>query len=289
MMTRETEFTITDDGDPIGASILGVDLAGGAETETVADIHAALDARAVVCLRDQTLSPDDFLAFAKCFGEIEINTFNKFALEGYPEILKVSNIMVDGKNVGYADAGTHWHSDMSYTATPPSYTMLYALEVPHEDGRPLGDTLFAGTAVAHDALPAETRQRIGGLRATHDFAAKPRGLKKPVALTSEQIAANPAVVHPVARAHPRTGRPCLYVNAGECTGIEGVDEAEALALIEVLVRHCLDDRFRYRHIWRVGDVLIWDNCAVQHVALRDYAWPQRRMMLRATVGGTVPV
>jgi len=220
---------------------------------------------------------------------VAINAFDNHALGDFPGMLRISKIREDGRPIGYADAGSHWHSDMSYTARPPRCTMLHALEVPMHDGEPRGDTLFVSTAAAYDALPAATRARIDGLRAIHRFAAKPRGFAKPVTLSAEQKARYPDVAHPIARSHPATGRKCLYVNEGECVGIPGMARDEALALIRELARHCLRPEFLYRHKWRVGDLVMWDNCAVQHKAIKDYELPQRRLMHRVTVNGSVPV
>ena len=114
---------------------------------------------------------------------------------------------------------------------------------------------------------------IEDLQAVHRFAAKERGVKKPVAVTKAQIEENPDARHPVARPHPKTGRKALYVRKGECVGIDGMDESEALALIDRLSDLIVEDRFIYRHRWAVGDLLMWDNPAVQHVAIRDYEWP----------------
>ena len=274
---------------PVGAEIRGVDLAIGIDDETFAEIDAALSEHAVIFLRDQHISPAQQVEFSRRFGEIEINSFNKFALEGEPAVLVVSNIKEKGKDIGYADAGSHWHSDMSYTATPPRLTMLYAVEVPHQDGRPLGDTWFASATAAYDDLADEEKQRLDGLRAVHRFAAKERGVRKPVELSAEQIAKNPDVVHPVVRRHPITGREALYVRKGECIGIEGMADDEALPLIERLSDHITRDEYIYRHQWQVGDLLMWDNALVQHWAPRDYEWPDRRLMLRTTVNGSVPV
>ena len=139
---------------PVGAEIRGVDLAKGLEDATFAEIDAALSEHAVIFLRDQHITPEQQVAFSRRFGEIEINSFNKYALKENPAVLVVSNIKEDGKDIGYADAGSHWHTDMSYTATPPRLTMLYAVEVPHKNGRPLGDTWFASACAAYDDLPA---------------------------------------------------------------------------------------------------------------------------------------
>lgn len=274
---------------PVGAEIRGVDLAGGIDDATFAEIDAALSEHAVVFLRDQHITPAQQVEFSRRFGEIEVNSFSKYALAGHPAVLVVSNIKEGGTDIGYADAGSHWHTDMSYTATPPRLTMLYAVEVPHRDGKPLGDTWFASAAAAYDDLPDGMKKKLDGKRAIHRFAAKERGVKKPVPLTAEQIAKNPDVIHPVVRRHPVTGRKALYLRKGECIGIEGIADGEALPLIEDLSDRITSDRYIYRHSWMVGDLLMWDNALVQHWAPRDYEWPDRRKMLRTTVNGSVPV
>ena len=273
---------------PAGAEVVGADLAGELDERAFATIDAALNEHAVIVLRGQAIGPEQLLRFTRRFGALEINAFNKFALPSHREVLVVSNIIEAGRSIGYADAGTHWHTDMSYTATPPRCTLLYAIEVPEADGVVLGDTLFAHVGAAYDALSTAMKQRLDGLRAIHRFSAKPRGLKKAVALTAAQIERYPDVTHPVVRTHPLTGQKCLYVHAGECIGIPGLAEADALALIKELSEHCTRPEFIYRHRWRAGDLLIWDNCAVQHLAIRDYEWPQRRLMHRTTVNGSAP-
>ncbi|MFT5173017.1 MAG: taurine dioxygenase [Gammaproteobacteria bacterium] len=275
--------------EPIGAQIRGVDLAAGIDNQTFAEIDAALSEHAVIFLRDQNITPAQQVDFSRRFGELEVNAFNKFALTEDPRVLVVSNIKQDGTDIGYADAGSHWHTDMSYTATPPRLTMLYAREVPHHNGAPLGDTWFASAIAAYHGLTEELKTKVVGMRAIHRFAAKERGVKKPVPITAQQIAKNPDVIHPVVRSHPVTGRKALYVRKGECIGIEGMADDEALTLIEQLSDHITSQEYIYRHKWQVGDVLIWDNASVQHWAPRDYEWPQRRLMLRTTVNGSTPV
>jgi len=287
-MATEQHFTLRRFDAVLGAEITGLDLSRDLDDACFAEIEAAFDRHSVIVIRDQSLPPGRQLAFAARFGELEINAFDGYALDGHPGVLRLSNIQRDGRNIGYADAGSHWHSDMSYTATPPRCTMLHALEVPHRGGQAIGDTLFASAMAAHDALPAETRRKIDGLRAVHRFAAKERGFKKPVALTQAQKDRYPDIAHPIIRTHPRTGRKGLYVSLGECIGIAGMPDAEALALISELALHIRRDAFVYRHEWRVGDLLMWDNCAVQHRAIKDYELPERRLMHRVTVNGTAP-
>lgn len=288
MNNENKALTVTPFDAVLGAEISGVDLSQPLNDQIFAQIEAAFDRYSVTVIRNQSLTPAQQLTFAARFGELEINAFNAYALEDHPGVLKVSNIEHNGRPIGYADAGSHWHSDMSYTATPPRCTMLYAVEVPEADGKPVGDTLFASGGAAYDALPDAMQDKIQGLSATHRFAAKERGFGKPVALTPEQIAKYPDVTHPIVRTHPKTGRECLYVNRGECVGIPGLEPKEALPLIEKLATHFISPPFIYRHKWQVGDLLMWDNAAVQHRAIKDYDLPQRRLMHRVTVNGSAP-
>ena len=275
-------------GEGAGAEIAGVDLSAPVPDDVFDRIDRALAHHGVLVFRDQRLIPERQLAFCERFGPVEANVFDQYALPGHPGVLVVSNIVEDGRNIGYADAGSHWHTDMSYAATPPRCTALHAIEVPSDGSRNLGDTLFANARAAFEALDEADRKRIDTLRAVHRFSAKERGVKRPVKLTPEQIARHPDVVHPVARTHPVSGAKALYVREGECVGIEGIPDAEAVALIKRLSDHIVRPEFQYRHRWRVGDLVIWDNCVVQHIALRDYEWPQRRLMHRVTAGGSVP-
>jgi taurine dioxygenase len=273
-------------GPLIGAEVSGVNISTELSVENMSRIEKALAEHSVIVFPNQKISPDQQLTFARRFGNLEINAFDKHALEGHPGILKVSNIRDGDKDVGYADAGSFWHSDMSYTDTPPRLTMLYALEIPMRAGKVLGNTLFASAIDAYDALSKEMKEKIQTLRAIHDFAAKKRGVKQPVKLSPEQIAKNPPVQHPIVRIHPITARKSIYVTADECTGIIGWDASESLPLLKTLSEHVVEPKFQYKHKWQVGDLLIWDNCAVQHVVDRNYQFPpDRRMLHRCTVNG----
>ena len=275
-------------GNVIGAEICDVDLAQPLSDADFSQIESAFNAHSVVVFREQYLDEAQLIGFARRFGEVERIFLTQYSHPRHPEIMYVSNIQENGRDIGHADAGRVWHTDMSYTARPPRATLLYALEVPVENGVALGDTHFASAVAAYDNLPGEKRRRIDGLRAIHQVAgrrARTGTGKKDDALRREQ----PAVVHPVARTHPYTGRKCIYVSKGECEGIEGMAKEEALALIEDLADRIVDPRYRHVHRWRVRDLLMWDNCSVQHVASFDYRWPRhRRLMQRVTVGGSVP-
>ena len=268
-----------------GAEILGVDLAAELSDSVFGSIQDALDANGVVFLRDQKLTPQQQVAFTARFGTPDVN-FNalRFGIDGSPEIYIISNITKDGKPIGTRRAGENWHTDMSYAKEPAAATMLYAVEVPELYGLSLGDTAFANAAAAWDALPDEMHAEILGLRGVFDF----RGRKRSSPVSKEDAAKYPPVEHPIVRRHPRTGRKSLYVARDDCTGIVGRGEREGLALIEALADHIVKPEFVYQHKWRVGDVVVWDNCTVQHRAVLDYELPHRRLMWRTTVKGEVP-
>ncbi len=188
------------------------------------------------------------------------------------------------ERTGARRAGETWHTDMSYAKRPAKATMIYAVEVPMLHGMPLGDTAFANAAAAWDALPDSMRNEIENLKGVFDF----RGRKRSLTVSKDDIARYPPVEHPIVRTHPRTGRKGLYVVRDDCTGIVGRDDRSGLALIEALADHIVRPDFIYQHRWRVGDVVVWDNCTVQHRAIQDYDLPQRRLMWRTTVKGDAP-
>jgi taurine dioxygenase len=270
----------------LGAEIKGVDLAQHMEDATFAAIEQAFNEHGVIFFRNQRITPPQQVAFTRRFGEIEFNIFGeRWSVPGSPEIVVVSNVTEDGRPIGVRRAGENWHSDMCYAARPPRGTMLYALEIPVLHGLTLGDTEFASAAAAWDALPPRMRQQIDGRHAVFDFS----GRKRAFPLTQAEIDRYPPVRHPIVRTHPHTGRKSLYVMRDDCVGIEGVPPEKAEALIAALADHVVKPAFIYRHQWRPSDVLMWDNCTVQHRAIQDYDMPQRRLMHRTTMGGAVPM
>lgn len=269
----------------IGAEIKGVDLSQPLDDETFSDIEAAFDTHGVIFLRDQRITPELQVAFCAQFGECAVNHNAKdFGIDGNPEIYLISNIEENGRAIGTPRAGSEWHTDMSYAKRPARATMLYAVEVPELNGLSLGDTEFANTAAAWDVLPDPMKDKLDGLNGIFDFRGRKRGRK----ISEAAIAEHPPVEHPIVRTHPRTGRKGLYIMRNDCTGIIGLEEDEAQALIGALADHITRPEFVYRHRWRVGDVVVWDNCTAQHKAVIDYDLPHRRLMWRTTVKGSVP-
>jgi taurine dioxygenase len=283
------KLTLIKSGNACGAEIK-FDLRSELDDRTFAEIEQAFHDNIVVYFRGQQLSNERHIEFSRRFGELEIHVLKKFLLPDYPEILLISNIKADnGENIGLADAGFTWHTDVSYLKTPSRCSLLYAKEVPYGDGQALGDTVFTSTLAAYEALPQSMKGRLAGLKAIHRYSARKRVASSPrPKLTKEQHDKTPDVAHPIVRTHPWTGRKSLYVTAGECIGIEGLPEDEGLALIEELHAHCLRPEFQYRHKWQVGDLLMWDNATSMHIAICDYQLPERRLMHRTTVAGGVP-
>lgn len=281
--------SIRNSGAACGAEI-DFDLAGEVDDATFGAIESAFHEHIVVVFRDQRLSNQRHIEFSRRFGELEIHIVEKYLLPGYPEILLISNVRNQaGEHIGLADAGFTWHTDTSYRRRPSRCSLLYAKEVPQRDGRARGDTVFANTVAAYQALPASMKRRLDGLKAIHRYSARRRVADSPrPKLTQAQLDETPDIAHPIVRTHPHTGRKALYVTAGECIGIEGMPEDEAVELIGELDAHCVRPEFLYRHQWRVGDLLMWDNASAMHLAICDYALPERRLMHRTTVIGTVP-
>ncbi|MDO8277762.1 MAG: TauD/TfdA family dioxygenase, partial [Burkholderiaceae bacterium] len=198
-----------------------------------------------------------------------------------------SNIKENGKPIGLEDAGRMWHSDMCFTANPPQGSLLYALEVPMKDGQPLGDTLFASTAAAYDALPQALREKIADLQVVNSFAHYAqikREARQTQGAERSEVKAEPPpdVIHPMVRVHPRTGRKCLYLSDGISHKVVGMSDAEGARLIADLLAHMTREEFVYRHRWAVGDLVVWDNCSAIHLAQGGYA-PLRRRMHRTTI------
>lgn len=282
-------LSVRKSGAACGAEI-DFDLSQDIEDTTFREIARAFHDNIVVVFRGQQLSNERHIEFSSRFGELEIHIVTKYLLPGFPEILLISNIRDEsGEHIGLADAGFTWHTDTSYRQRPSRCSLLYAKEVPHREGQPLGDTVFANTIAAYEALPESMKKRIDGLKAIHRYSARRRVVDSPrPKLTPEQLAETPDIAHPIVRTHPYTGRRSLYVTAGECIGIEGMPQDEAVDLIAELDAHCVRLEFLYRHKWQVGDLLMWDNATSMHLAICDYALPQRRLMHRTTVIGTVP-
>ena len=291
-------------GKQLGAEISGVDLSQPLDESTFAEISDAFFEHQVVVFREQRLTPAQQVTFTRRFGELEHHVRKEHCLDGHPEILVVSNVLDErGKAIGVQDAGRFWHSDLSYKRVPSLLSALYALEVPVKDGVVLGATGFASTAAAYEALPDDLKRRLQGLRNVHSYRfyraknvqaqkeeqARGGRVVQEHALSEAQLSSVPDVEAPIVRSHPITGRKGLFINEAHTSCIVGLTEAEGAALLAQICSHIVKPEFRYEHRWRAGDLLMWDNVAVQHKANFDYDLPLRRVMHRTTVRGSPPV
>jgi taurine dioxygenase len=290
-------------GSQLGAEISGVDLSQPLDEPAFARVSEAFFEHQVVVFRDQRLTPPQQIAFTRRFGDLEQHVRKEHCLDGYPEILVVSNVVDErGRAIGVQDAGRFWHSDLSYKQVPSLLSALYALEVPARDGVVLGATSFASTIAAYEALPGALQRRLQGLRNVHSYRyyrvknrkaqederARGERVVQEHAPSEEQMASVPDAEMPTVRTHPVTGRKGLFINEGHSARVGGLPDEEGAALLAQLCQHIVKPEFRYEHQWRVGDLLMWDNVAVQHKANFDYELPLRRLMHRTTVRGSVP-
>ncbi len=259
-----------------------------------AEIKNAFNESGALFIRGQTLEPEDLIVFSKRFGEIESHPRQEYALGDFPEIHTLSNIKDGERTIGSAYAGDDWHTDLCFVKAPSRMSILYSLEIPHDnDGNVLGDTLFVSAADAYDDLDDETRDFISGRHGVMQYNRR-QELKRQERihdhprppLSDEVKAKTPDITHPMVRTHPITGRKSIYVNQTYTFGIDGIAEDEATPILQKLYAHITSEDRVYRHKWQVGDLLMWDNALTQHKAIGDYKLPQRRKLIRTSVTGT---
>ncbi|MCW8084175.1 TauD/TfdA dioxygenase family protein [Sabulicella glaciei] len=274
-------------GQTLGARVTGIDLSKPLGDGEFAGILRALGSHGVLCFPGQRLEPAALRDFSQRFGSIQRSVTGKFHDPQVPEVGILSNIIENGQPIGIGDAGQDWHTDMSYRDLMGFVNVLNAWKVPHRDGKPLGDTVFANMHAAYDELDPALKERLRDATATHDFnkfwdEMRKKGSSR-APLTPEQRAARPPSVHPVFLTHPITGRKVLYCNPGYAIHINELDERESDAVLEQLFAHQLQPRFLYAHVWTEGDLLIWDNIGTLHNAIPNYGPNEHRLMKRCQV------
>jgi taurine dioxygenase len=272
---------------PLGAEVIGLDLAQPLSRRALLRLHAAHLEHHVLVFRDQRITPQQQVAFSRLFGPLQIHVLRNFQLAGVPEVLVVSNIVENGKPIGLGDAGHFWHSDLSYKEKPSLGSMLHAQELPEEGG----DTLFANMHLAYDTLPEALKNAIRHARAEHSYLKQYAELQRRSPwrphLTQAQIDEVKPVVHPVVRTHPETGRQALFVSEHFTTRIIGLPQDESDALLKELFAHSVKPQHIHRHKWRPHDMVFWDNRSLMHLAA-GCPPDQRRKLYRTTIEGDVP-
>jgi taurine dioxygenase len=264
----------------LGAEVSGVDLARDLDDETIADIRRVWLEHLVVFFRDQTLTPQQFLAFGRRFGEPIEYPFVK-GLPDTPEVIAVLKLETERVNFGGI-----WHSDTTYLERPPMASMLIGREVPPAGG----DTEFANMYLAYETLSDGLKRLLEPLRAVNSSALADVSRTREDRLkdSARRDAAQQYVAeHPVVRVHPETGRKALYVNVAHTERFAGMTREESLPLLRYLFRHQVRPEFTCRFRWRPGSIAFWDNRCAQHNAINDYPG-QRRLMHRLTLAGDLP-
>jgi taurine dioxygenase len=265
----------------LGALVHNLDLAASLDDAVIEAIRDGLDEHQVLFFHKQTLTPAQQRDFAARFGELHVHPV-------YPSHETVPEIMIleyDEKLKGHQN---NWHTDVTFIETPPFGSVLYADDVPPSGG----DTLWASSYAAFEALSPPLQNFLTGLHAVHDFAKnftpdrfRTYGVGEKL---GETYAKHKPVLHPVVRTNPKTGRRGLFVNRSFTSHIEGLERAESAALLAFLFTHLETPEFQVRFRWAQGSVAFWDNRFTQHYALSDY-FPHHRRVRRATILGDRPV
>ncbi len=276
-----SSITVTPIAGALGAEVGGIDLSQPLAPDDVAAMRRALLDYLVIFFRDQQLTPETYMTFAKAFGTPVEYPMIK-GIEGFPYITEIVKQEHERANFGGI-----WHSDTTYLETPPMGSMLYALQVPPHGG----DTLFANQYLAYESLSAPLRQFLDGLSGVST------SVKADVSKTREDMIRNAGddagahdlvAEHPAVRTHPETGRRALYVNVAHTSHFKGMTEAESAPILEYLFHHQVRPEFTCRFSWRPGSLAFWDNRAAQHNPVNDYHG-FRRVMRRITLAGDRPV
>jgi len=267
-----------------GAIVRGIDVSTPQSPAQIETILQLLDEHLVIALPHQRLDLDRLEIFTDELGGRHVTPYIN-SVEGRPHVIRV--IKEPSDELNFANA---WHTDLSYLAAPPSYTVLHAHDVPAAGG----DTMWANQYLAYETLPESLKEQIDGLRATHSagLAYGTGGYLEAVAGKSSMtvapsVDAHAVETHPLVIRHPRTGRAALFANSVYTTGIEGMDPAEGASLLARLTAHATHPNFTCRLHWEADMLAIWDNNATQHFAINDYPG-ERRELFRTSVAGSIP-
>jgi taurine dioxygenase len=279
------EVTITELSPHTGAEVRGIDLARPLQPTVSERLTSAFVEHSVLVIRDQRLDAPQFLAAMQNFGEIFPQHNPRFAVPNCPMVHYISNQdkLEDGR---VYIPGEGYHTDHSNDAIPPKATALHAVQLPATGG----DTQFVNMHEAYDALPEAMKRRIDGRMARHVYQSRFSKRKLPLlAGERRKTIGTASVLHPLVRTHPESGRKAIYINPIRIEEIVGMEPEGALALLDELLAHSTEPRFEYRHKWKAGDTVIWDNRCLLHKANGDYPVAQTRYLYRLMLKGEKPV
>lgn len=269
---------------PLGARVEGLDRTTAMQPDVAALLNQALAENLLIVIPGDRMSPEQMRDFSSAFGTPQRQLLRHKRSGEVPEVsIMVSTLMDDGSTDKTALRAEDWHTDDSYMAMPAKATLLHSIEIPSRGGA----TWFCNMHSVYEALPAETRSRINGLRAIHAYDTA-RARNRPSRRTVEEIAETPDVEHPLVRTHPETGRKALYLNFNRLDRIVGLKREESDALLDELAEEARKPRHHFGHHWSVGDIVIWDNRATMHRVDVDYPVGERRIMQRVLIEGNRP-
>jgi len=260
----------------LGAKVTGVDLSQPLDDATFAVIKQAVDEHSMLCFPGQKLNGDDIVRLGERLGTVDDNSTVKHRDPDNPFVTMLSSKPFEGKPWETFKNGDHWHSDRSFRPDPSSYTLLYGVEMPDVGG----NTMFANQYMSYEALSPKLREFVDTLETVH------LQTRKASAMMVKQF---PAMIHPLVRVHPETGRKSLYLGE-HARSFVGMTEEESQPLLDYLTLLATRPEFSYRHAWTVGDFVMWDNRCLMHIAIKDYdhsPTAQPRHLLKCSVQGEV--
>jgi len=271
-------FTVRPLSPALGAEIMGVDLRDPIDEALKQKFLDTWHQYLVILLRGQTLDEDAQVRFAEMFGPPAPVTSGRSFSVKHPAVMLISNIREDGKPIGaLPDGEMHFHTDQCHQPVPAKATVLYAIEIPREGG----NTLFSNAYTAYETLPEDIQQRLAGRRAFNAYD------QDTTTRSASYDDARASAWHPAVRTHPATGRRALYVNRLMTREIEGLPRDESDAILQKLFDHQEQPKLVYEHVWRPGDIVMWDNRCTLHYAVHDYG-DEKRVLHRTTVVGGKP-
>ena len=270
--------------DQIGAEITGIDLRQPADAATHRRLNAALVENVALVIRDQNFTPEQYLAAVSLFGEPMDQHFTQYALPDCPLVHEVSNRHKD-KSGTRVKHGAGWHTDHTNHLRPPKYTSLFAVSLPSRGG----DTAVVNMRAAYAALPGEIQQKLQGMKTVNVFQGSAAANYSGQSADAQAERKPEPVLQPLVRVHPDNGKKALYFHPVKTENIVGMTAVDTQALLNDLLKHSIKDEFIYRHQWRKGDMLIWDNRAAMHKAHFDYDPDEFRLLYRVLVRGELPI
>jgi alpha-ketoglutarate-dependent taurine dioxygenase len=265
----------------LGVEIRGVDIIGAVTDADIGAIREVWHRAHVIVFRDVEWTPARHIAFSRRFRDLDDHAATPHdTLDGFPELLEITNIPKNGEPSQTRNTGRNWHSDYSYTNRPAAASMLYCVKKPPVGG----DTMFCNMVRAYEDLSDKMKGVVADLQSVYDFSLVSGLGKRDPEKIEELLKINPPIAHPCVREHDESGVKALYVSE-RTSHFDGMTREESEPLIKFLCTHATRPENVYRHQWRVGDLVCWDNRTTMHLALGDFDESQPRRMLRTTLRG----